>query len=84
MSTLNSTETILVWVASYEVSRLAGNAIAEACRMKNAGLFECILINYKNIVNTIDFTEFATRYVLPLVRESHGLLFKQLLEHAVK
>ena len=39
MSGLNAQEKQLLRVASFEVSWLSGNAIAEACRMKKADLY---------------------------------------------
>ena len=63
MSELNATEKQLVRVASFEASWLAGNAIAEATRMKKFDLFSQILSNFQSLVTTLDIDELATRCV---------------------
>ena len=53
MSELNATEKQLVRVASFEASWLAGNAIAEATRMKKLDLFSQILSNFQSLDESI-------------------------------
>ena len=80
MSGLNTTEKQLLRVASYEASWLAGNAIAEATRMKKVDLFRETLTNYQNIVITLDIEELATRCDSSSVRESYVIIFRQLMK----
>ena len=84
MSELNATEKQLVRVASFEASWLAGNAIAEATRMKKLDLFSQILSNFQSLVTTLDIDELATRYGVSPVRESHVVLFKDLIQQHMK
>ena len=84
MSELNATEKQLVRVASFEASWLAGNAIAEATRMKKLDLFSQILSNFQSLVTTLDIDELATRCGLSPVRESHVVLFKDLIQQHMK
>ena len=84
MSGLNTTEKQLLRVASYEASWLAGNAIAEATRMKKVDLFRETLTNYQNIVITLDIEELATRCDSSSVRDSHVIIFRQLMKQHVK
>ena len=60
MSGLLANEKQFLRVLSYEVSWLAGNDIAEACRMKKLDLFCEVLGKYKNIVDQFDLNELAT------------------------
>ena len=83
MSGLLIHEQQLLRVASYEVSWLAGNAIAAACRMTKPDVFYEILGNYKNIVNQFYLTDLATRCQRAPVRSPHKLIFKQLMHHFV-
>ena len=79
MSGLNAQEKQLLRVASFEVSWLSGNAIAEACQMKKADLYREILTNYTNTVDSIDFDELSNRCVLP-IRDGKVTLFRELMK----
>ena len=83
MSGLNAQEIQLLRVASFEVSWLSGNAIAEACRMKKADLYREILTNYSNTVDSIDFDELSNRCVLP-IRDGKVSLFRELMKQGMK
>lgn len=83
MSGLNAQEKQLLRVASFEVSWISGNAIAEACRMKKVDLYCEILRNYMKTVDSSDFNELSNRCVLPL-RDSKLSLFRELMKQGAK
>ena len=83
MSGLNTQETQLLRVAVFEVSWLAGNAIAEACRLKKADLYREILTIFTNTVNSLDVDELSTRCFLP-IHDGNISLFKELMKQGTK
>ena len=84
MSGLNATEKQLLRVACFEASWLGGSAIAEATRMKNEDLYSQIQSNYQSVVTALDLDEIATRCVLTPVRDTHLVVFKNLLLQHMK
>ena len=84
MSALNTTEKQLLRIAAFECCWLAGNAIAEATRMKKTDLYREILSNYLSVVNTLDFDELATRCVLSPIRESLLVHSRQVMQQHAK
>ena len=83
MSGLNAIEKQLLRVASFEVSWLSGNAVAEACRMKKADLYRLIISNYMNTIDSVDFNELSNRCCLP-IRDGKLPLFRDLMKQGMK
>ena len=83
MSGINAIEKQLLRVASFEVSWLAGNAVAEACRMKKADLYRLIISNYMNTIDSIDFNKLSDRCSLPIC-DGKLSLFQELMKQGMK